>query len=398
MSRILCLSLSHKKAPVRILESFTLKDIKSSLTKLNSLGIEECAIVQTCHRVEVYAVTCRLGRKELEAFLSSESGSAYPLEPYREFYEGEDAIRHLFYLASGLESVILGENEILHQVENSFKIAREAGTVGKNLDRVFRGAINAGRIVRHKTAISRGSVSLGNLVMKIISSELGRLDGKRLVIIGAGKIGCLIAKALPRKGLVTIFIANRTYSRAEKLAREVGGNAIRFENLKEALLWADAAVCATSSPHLVLKFEDVKSYPTDKQLLLIDVSNPRGVDERIGDLPNIRLIDLDQITRIARENLRFKEEAVREAREFILPSIAIVMERLKIGNRKRLLEEVMRWAECKRKNALELALKQISFSDEQVKVLDAFSYALMRDLIIPIFNSEDSQEMFYDER
>ncbi|MDH7556094.1 MAG: glutamyl-tRNA reductase [Candidatus Methanosuratincola sp.] len=387
----MCLSISHKKAPVRVLESFALDDIKSSLLKLRDIGAEESVLIQTCHRVEIYSVGTRLGRKELESFLASESGSNLPIELYGEFYDGEEAVRHLFYLASGLESVILGENEVLHQVEDSMRIAREAGTLGRALETAFRGAINAGRVVRRRTAIARGSVSLGNIVMKAISLELGSLDGKKLVIIGAGKIGCLIAKALPRKGPITIFIANRTYARAEKLAEAVGGSAVRFENIRETLSCADAVICATSSPHLVLRLEDIQPIVTDKSLLVVDVSNPRGVDERIGELSGVKLIDLDQIMRIARENMRFREAAVMTAREIIAPSLAIVMERLMIGDRKQRFEEIMRWAEGRRQAALEVAIKRGAFSEEQVKVIDDFSYALMRDLIAPFFNTENSE-------
>ncbi|MCQ5363228.1 MAG: glutamyl-tRNA reductase, partial [Candidatus Methanomethylicia archaeon] len=258
MPRILCLSISHKKAPVRVLESFTLKDVYSSLQQLKSSGAEECAIIQTCHRVELYAVGSGIGHNDLKAFLISNSGSCCPIELYEDFYEGEDAIRHLFYLASGLESIILGENEVLHQVEESLRLAENAGCIGRTLRTIFRGAINAGRMVRRKTSISKGSVSLGNIVMKVITCELGTLNGKKLVIIGAGKMGSLIAKSIPRKDPLTIFIANRTYSRAEKLAAEVGGKALHFESMKEAIKDADAVICATSSPHLILKTDDLQ--------------------------------------------------------------------------------------------------------------------------------------------
>lgn len=392
MPQILCLSISHKKAPVRVLESFALRDVRSSLQRLKGIGADECAVVQTCHRVEIYSVGSRIGRNELREFLVSSSGSGCPIDLYEDFYEGEDAVRHLFYLASGLESVILGENEVLHQVEESFRLAEDAGCIGRVLELMFRGAINAGRMVRRKTSISRGSVSLGNVVMKAILLELGTLEGKKLVIIGAGKIGCLVAKSLPRRGPITVFIANRTYSRAEKLAAEVGGRAVHFDSLKETVAGADAVVCATSSPHLVLRLEDLDRLDAGKRLLIVDVSNPRGVDERIKDLGHVKLIDLDELIRIARENMRMREEAVLKAKELLVPSLALVMERLRAGERKKRLEDVMRWAEEKRQKALEIALKRGRFSEEQTKVISDFSYALMRDLIVPLFDGGAFQE------
>ncbi|NHV60232.1 MAG: glutamyl-tRNA reductase [Candidatus Verstraetearchaeota archaeon] len=385
MTRILCLSISHKKAPVRVLESFTLKDVYSSLQQLKSSGAEECAIIQTCHRVELYAVGSGIGHNDLKAFLISNSGSCCPIELYEDFYEGEDAIRHLFYLASGLESIILGENEVLHQVEESLRLAENAGCIGRTLRTIFRGAINAGRMVRRKTSISKGSVSLGNIVMKVITCELGTLNGKKLVIIGAGKMGSLIAKSIPRKDPLTIFIANRTYSRAEKLAAEVGGKALHFESMKEAIKDADAVICATSSPHLILETDDLQGLEVGRKTLIVDVSNPRGVDERIKSLNNVKFVDLDQITRIARENIKKREDAALKAREILEPSIERLMERLCTLDRKKKLEDMMRWAEDKRKSALLVALKKGKFSEDQVKVLDEFSYAFMRDILIPLF-------------
>uniref|UniRef100_A0A7C3F5L8 Glutamyl-tRNA reductase n=1 Tax=Candidatus Methanomethylicus mesodigestus TaxID=1867258 RepID=A0A7C3F5L8_9CREN len=384
MPQIICLSISHKKAPVRVLESFALSDIRLFLQRLKAIGADECAAIQTCHRVDIYSVGSHIGHNELKKYLASSTGSSYPIDLYEEFYEGEGAVRHLFYLASGLESVILGENEVLHQVEESFKLANDAGCVGKVLEFIFKGAINAGRMVRRKTSISRGSVSLGNVVMKAIIFELGTLNGKKLVIIGAGKIGCLIAKSLPRKGPITVFIANRTYSRAEKLAASVGGTAVRFESLRGTIADADAVVCATSSPHLVLRQEDLEELDSRKRLLIIDVSNPRGVDERIKDSACAKLIDLDELIRIARANVKIREEAVMKAKELIAPSLALMMMRLQTGGQKKKFDEVMRWAEDRRKNAFELALKKGKFSEEQTKVINDFSYALMRDLIVPL--------------
>jgi glutamyl-tRNA reductase len=392
MPQILCISISHKKAPVRVLESFAIKDIVSFLARLKELGAEECAVIQTCHRVEIYSVGSCIGHSELKEFLVSNSGSCCPIDIYEEFYEGEEAVRHLFYLASGLESVILGENEVLHQVEEAFRLASGSGCAGKVLGIIFRGAINAGRMVRRKTSISKGSVSLGNVVLKAILLELGTLEGKKIVIIGAGKIGCLIAKSLPRKGPITVFIANRTYSRAEKLAVSVGGRAVRFESLRETIAGADAVVCATSSPHLVLRLSDLDQLDSRKRILIIDVSNPRGVDERIRDLGCAKLIDLDELIRIARENMKNREEAMIKAKELIEPSLALVMHRLQAGEQKKKFEEVMRWAEERRRKALELALKKGRFSEEQTKVISDFSYILMRDLIVPLFGESDLQE------
>jgi glutamyl-tRNA reductase len=155
--------------------------------------------------------------------------------------------------------------------------------------------------------------------------------------------------------------------------------------MKEAIKDADAVICATSSPHLILKTDDLQGLEVGRKTLIVDVSNPRGVDERIKSLNNVKFVDLDQITRIARENIKKREDAALKTREILEPSIERLMERLCTLDRKKKLEDMMRWAEDKRKSALLVALKKGKFSEDQVKVLDEFSYAFMRDILIPLF-------------
>lgn len=383
MLPILCLSLSHKKVPIHILETFTLKDIRSSLQMLIEMGAEECAIVQTCHRVEIYAIGKGIDGKTIREFLHVASGSSYPIKLHSDLFIGEDAVRHLFYLASGLESVIIGENEILHQVSDSLKIAEECGSAKRLINALFRSAINTGRRVRRETSICRGSISIGNIVIKAILDEFNILNGKKLVIIGAGKIGCLIAKTLPKKGPVTVFIANRTYSRALKLAAEVSGKAVRFDKLRETIREADAIICATSSPHLILMKEDFESISCDRRYFVIDVSNPRGVDERIKDLGYVKLIDLDHLITIAKENIKTRKEAIERAKEIADASLVALVKKLELEEKTVCMEELMRWAEGRRKKSIEVAFRRCDFNLNQKRIIEEFSYALMRDLLLP---------------
>ncbi|MDI9643697.1 MAG: glutamyl-tRNA reductase [Candidatus Verstraetearchaeota archaeon] len=384
MPSILCLSVSHKKAPVRVLETLMLKDIPASLDALTRIGALECVIVQTCHRVELYVLGERVDGDVLKKFLKAATGSPYPIEMYSDTFAGEDAARHLIYLACGLESIILGENEILHQVEESLRIAEACGSVGRATMLLFRTALNAGRRVRSKTEICRGSVSIGNLVVKSIIEELGTIDGKKLVIIGAGKIGSIVAKSLPKKGTPTVFIANRTFERAEKLAADVGGRAVRFDRLRSTIAEADAIICATSSPHLVLTKEDLESAGCVRSLLIVDVSNPRGVDERIGELQNIRLLDLERLTKIAMENQEARMEAVNKAKMIAEASLSALVKKLDSVGRNVRVAEIMRWAEVRRRQSLEIAFRRGEFTENQRRVLEEFSYALMRDLLMPL--------------
>lgn len=398
MLPIYCLSINHKKAPVRILESYTLWNLQLALKKLKEKGATECVIIQTCHRVEIYAIGSNVNEETLKEFLKESTNSPYPIEHYAEFFEGEKAIRHLFYLAAGLESVIVGETEVLHQVQDSLKIAKVCGTTNSTIEAIFSAAINCGRTVRQKTCICKGSISLGNLVIKTMLNELGSLANKKLVVIGAGKIGCIIAKSIPRKGTATIFVANRTYSRAERLANEVGGLAVNFSRLKEVVADADVVVCATSSPHLVLTKEDLEDLEGRKKLLIIDVSNPRGVDERIKKLVGIKLMDLDEICKIAKSNLKIREEAIEEAKGIIERSLIALNDRLQLNEMDKSIERLMRWAEDKRRRALKVAFGKCAFTDEQKKLVDDLTYAFMRDIILPLAESRIKLEGILDEK
>ncbi len=393
MIPIYCLTLNHKKAPIRVLESFTLTDPQSALIQLKKEGAEECVIVQTCHRVEIYASGSNVSGELLKEFLRNSTNSAYPLEPYAELFEGYDAVRHLFYLAAGLESVIVGETEILHQIRESLERAKILGTAKSTMESVFSAAINCGGVVRRETSISKGSISLGNVVIKIITEKLGSLEGRKLVIIGAGRIGSMVAKSVPRKGTVTIFVANRTYSRAERLASEVGGRAVHFDGLKEVIADADAVVCATSSPHPILKKEDLEGLKLNG-LLILDVSNPRGVDEGIKHVGGVELIDFDLISSIAKNNLRVRKKAVKEAERIIEDSLRALIGRLKLGDRKTNFEMLMRWAEVKRREAVDFAFRKCAFTEDQKKVIEEFTYAFMRDIIFSIANSGAKSEGF----
>jgi glutamyl-tRNA reductase len=388
MTSICCASISHKNAPIRVLEAFTIEKPEASLLELRSrLGTGGCAIIQTCHRVEAYAAGEGIDTEILRAFLLQNSRGMTEAEHYVDAFEGIDALRHLFTVAAGAQSVILGENEILHQVMDSLRMAKDKGTLNDVLKIAFEGAIRVGRKVRRETQLSRGSVSIGNLVLKEIKDHYGQLEGLNIVVVGAGKMGCLVAKIIAKEKVRTVFVANRTYARARRLAKRVDGRAVKFDRVVDCLSEADAVICATASPHLILTMERVQDVlrrrGQGRKLLLIDISNPRSVDGNIKRLAGVQLLDIEDMTRISEGNRVAKESCLREVEEIVEEGIAATLARIGAAHTEPAISDIMHWAEGRRAEIFMEAQKAGGFNMQQLRVVESMSYSLMRDLLIP---------------
>ncbi len=354
-------------------------------------GVDECVIIQTCHRVEIYVYSLEKQKPDaLKAFLCEKSSSVYSAEEYADIYLEDEAVRHLLRVAAGLESVLLGENEILHQVIESFNLACSIGTVGSVLRLLFESAIQAGRKIRRETAITKGTVSIGNLAVKSAKSKLKSFDNRTIAIIGAGKIGCIVAKAVAKEKTKTILVANRTFARAKKLAKMLSGSAVNFDKLEEVLAKSDVTVCATSAPHRIISVNNVTSAlerrareGKKENILIIDASNPRSVDPDVRKISGVDLLDLDELVNQAKHNQSTKESAVILAEKFIEEDVKSVFRRLEAAPHDHLISSFMNWCETKRQKNLERALQEMELSETHKKIISDFSYFLMRDLMIP---------------
>ena len=314
--------VTHQWVDIERLELVAAKEARSLLAAVRSLpGVREAAVLKTCNRVEVYAAVdgAEPGRSSLEAltanFLPNELNGAV------RFLEGRDSLRHLFRVASGLDSMIVGEDQILGQVKDALEFARGEGALGPTLYRVLRKAIAVGKRVRTKTALNEGSVSIGSAAVDLAVTVLGDLTGKVVLVLGAGELATLVAKALARWKLKAIFVANRSYERAAELARELNGIAVSFEEMPSYVPVSDVIIGATGAPHVVLGKEDLERMlaksPRGDPLLIIDISNPRTIDERVADVPGVELRNLDGLRGIAKENLQRRLEEVRAAERIV---------------------------------------------------------------------------------
>ncbi len=307
-----CLVISHKKARVEDIEKIWVGDYESLAEFLRSDNISEFAFILTCNRFEIYAVG-----EDVECYLTDLSRK-FGVENISEILIGDSCLEHILRVASGLESMMVGEDQILGQVKDFYNICKKLGTIGETLDRVFGKAIQVGGKVRRETNISKGSVSIGSAAVELAEQVLGSLSGKKALLVGAGEMGTLVAKAIASKNVEAVLIANRTYSRAEELAKRIGGIAVKFDRLEEYLKISDVVISATSAPHTVISKEVVeKAMEGREKLLIIDIALPRDVDEDVKEIPGVQLYTIDDLRKISEENLRKRLNEVSKAEKII---------------------------------------------------------------------------------
>ena len=323
---LLALGVSHKTAPVALRERLALSEGRASGFLAELVGhaeIREAVAISTCNRTELYLVVGDPVEAESLALaaLARQAGMR-PTELLGRLYSLRDidAVRHLFEVAAGLDSMIVGEAEVQGQVKRAYELALVEGVTGPISNRLFRDALAAGKRARTETAVSRSHVSVSSVAVDLAQATLGELTSRRVLIIGAGENGELTAQALHRHGAQTVFVANRRYDRAIGLAQRFGGPAVRFDDLPAQLTETDIVVSSTSSPHQIVGRDElalVDEQRGARPLLMIDIAVPRDIDPSVRDLPGITLYDMDDLQREVARNLSGREAEATRARSLV---------------------------------------------------------------------------------
>lgn len=323
---LLAIGASHKTAPLALREKLALPEGRAAavLRELTATdAIHEAVAISTCNRTELYLLTTDTVEAESAALavLSRQAGTR-PTELLGALYSlrGTDAVRHLFSVAAGLDSMIVGEAEVQGQVKRSYELALVEGVTGPITNRLFRDAIGTGKRVRTETAVGRSQVSVSSVAVKLAADMLGDLSSRRVLIVGAGENGELTARALRERGVHTVFVANRHRDRAIGLAQRFGGAAIRFDELPAELERADIVVSSTGSPHQIVgreEMEVVAEARAGRPLVLIDIAVPRDIDPAVRDLPGIALYDMDDLQREVARNIGGREAEAARARTVV---------------------------------------------------------------------------------
>ncbi|MDQ4081439.1 MAG: glutamyl-tRNA reductase [Actinomycetota bacterium] len=292
---------SHRRADLSLRERLHLgqREATELAAKLARGG--EAAVLSTCNRTEIYIVgeDAVTARKKARAELSALVGlDAADLAPRLDELEGEEAALHLFRVSAGLESLLPGEGQILGQVRQAYESALEAGTTGPILNRLFAQALHAGKRVRAETGLGTLPASIPAAAVEVAEQTLGDLAGRRVLVLGAGKMAALAVSNFVARGAEKVFVANHRFERAEELARRLGGEAVAFERLREELVRADVVLAATRCPRLVLFAGDVApglGRRAGRPILFLDIAVPRDVDPAVGNLEGCSLYDLDAL-------------------------------------------------------------------------------------------------------
>ncbi|MDW0256888.1 MAG: glutamyl-tRNA reductase, partial [Nitrososphaeraceae archaeon] len=316
--KLLNVRVTHKKSPIHVLEKFTFKDIGKAYREfLTSNGIRECVIIQTCNRVELFLALEKIDIDSIfETWRKNTEIRDLSFE-YAEVDQGKGAINHLLRLTSGLESLVVGEDQILGQVKRSFEYSRQKCYVDSFLPIIFEHAIKVGSRVRTNTGLNKGSVSVGSMAVNLAEEYFDDFQNKKVLLIGTGEGATLVAKSL-KKRQVNFDVASRTFERAKSFCTTVGGNPVNFEDALNNFEKTDIIFVSTTAPYNLITYERIfNCAKKDSGMMIFDLSNPRTVDDKIATISGVKLVNIDQIAEIVDRNLNRRREEVRLAEDMI---------------------------------------------------------------------------------
>ncbi|MGA1870443.1 MAG: glutamyl-tRNA reductase [bacterium] len=385
------IGISHLTAPVEIRERLAFDTQKLPIALQGIFGhpsVKECVILSTCNRVEVIAAieNRTLSFHEITSYiLKFHHMQAQSIPNGFYSYYHEDAVKYLFRVAASLESMIVGEPQILGQIRDAYQVAREAGTVGPCLNMLLPHAIKTARRARTETNIGQNAVSISFAAVELAKKIFGDITSKTILLIGAGEMSELAARHLISNGVKTVMVANRTQSRAEELAKLFGGVALAFEHIHEKLALADIVITSTGAPHFILKRKDIEEclkLRKNKPIFLIDIAVPRDIDPEVNKCDNIFLYDIDDLQMVVETNLREREKEARRADMIIEHELALFMKRWSALDIIPTITSLNSYMEEIRKKELEKALTKLgSLDNGQREIVEAMTTSIVKKIL-----------------
>jgi len=387
-----CLGINHTTASVSLRERLAFNDdnVRAALARLGCGGLEdafsELVILSTCNRIELYAVTPRINPDHLKLFLSEARGvPADEFTPHLYHFHDEKAIRHLVRVASGLDSLVLGEPQILGQVTNALEQARGAGSVGPLLSRLFQRAIHAGKRARTETHIARNPASVSSLAASLAEKSVPDIANSQIVILGAGEMATLAVEALRKRGASKVLVLNRTLERAESLAKRWQAASSTFEQLEEALSAADVLISSTGAPHTIINsgmVARIMNERTFRPLVMIDIAVPRDIDVKCNDLPGVIVHDMDSLHVCLEHSLAQREAEVPLVETILLEEESKFLEFFKSLDMLPLISDLRQQAETIRQAELNKTLRRLPDLNEAERArIEALTQALVKKLL-----------------
>jgi glutamyl-tRNA reductase len=392
---IVVAGVNHRTAPVAVREklSFSGGSLKEALNRLKaSPVIDGCVVLSTCNRTEIYAAPLELdeGLNAIWAFLSRWSGASISeVKNYTYVHSLYDTIRHLFRVAAGLDSMLLGETQILGQVRDAYRSACDCGATNRVLNTLFQQAITVGKRVRTETGIDRNAVSISYAAVELARQNLGSLDGRSVLIIGAGKMSGLTAGYLVANGVSGVIVSNRSYDRAAELAAQFNGRAVRFDELYKYMEKADIVISCTAASHCVVRAGElarVMEQRRGRKIMLVDIAVPRDIEPEAGRLDGVSLFDIDDLKNVVDQNLEERRQAAFQAEEIIEEELAEFMQWLSTQFVVPTIAALKKWGEEIKEAELRRALNRLGeMSEHDRKVICSLAGAIVnRILHVPV--------------
>ena len=380
-----------------MLERFAFRDVDSAYASfLKHSGLQECVILQTCNRVELFGCTSTTDLEKIKKTWASVAGlEEHAFKDNLEISKGTDAYTHLLKLTSGLDSLVIGEEQILGQVKDSISIARGLKASGDNLNTLFDKAIRVGSRVRQATGIGKGSISVGSMAVNLAEENVDDLKSKHILLIGTGEAASLVAKSL-KKREIDFLVTSRTYERSKAFVETAGGIPVPFDEAISNFKSIDVLFVATVAPYFLVTYDRVKEAMESGKngMLIMDLSNPRTVDDKVGTIDKIKVMNMDQIAQMVDKNLQTRMGVVSSAEQIIneeLPVVEAAMKRLEVEP---IVTNVFKEIDQARLKELKKALQMLGEKDEQkIRIIDQLTQAIVEDIMsIPMNNLRKASE------
>ena len=383
--------VTFRKSPIHVLEKFAFKDMPNACStfKKNS-SVSECVIIQTCNRIELFATSDNHNVDEIKSTWASLTGlEDNAFKDTLEVCENKDAYEHLLKLTSGLESLVVGEEQILGQIKESISAARKVNASGKRLNKLFERSIKIGTRIRNSTGIGRGGISLGSMAVKLAEENVDDIKSKHVLLIGTGEAATMVAKSLKKRGYA-FNVTSRTLERSVGFSQTLGGKPIKFEDVLSGFNNYEVIFVATTAPYFLVSFDRMKDGMKNKKsgTMILDLSNPRTVDEKVATIPGIKLMNIDQIAEMIDKNMKNRKGKVSTVENIISEEVPIIEATMKRLDAEPFVKDVFTNADSLRIKELQKALQMLGETDEKrIKIIDELTKAVVESIVSAPMNN-----------
>jgi len=384
--------VTYRNAPVHLLEKFTFKDLKGAYKMLlERAALKECVILQTCNRVEIFGAAKNPDEEKLlHGWASAIELSYNEFDNIVEVSKDRDVVLHLLKLASGLDSMVIGEDQILGQIKRALEFSRTNQYVGSHLSVIFDKAIKVGSKVRVDTALNKGSVSIGSMAVNLAEEYFDDLRSKQILLIGSGEGASLIAKSLKLRN-IDFMVTSRTFERAKSFADTMSGKPILFENALEKFNYIDLIFVSTTAPYYLVTYDRIRKamINREKAIMIFDLSNPRTVEEKVASIKKVKLINMDQIAEIVEKNIRSRKSEIQSAEKIIDIEIKSVDTMLKRKKVEPIIVSIFKNVDEIREHELKKAfcILKDSIGPGEERVIEQLSHAIVEGVLSTPMNN-----------